>query len=356
MKLEQIRAAINKTDRELVALLSKRMELAIRTRPFKKNTLDTGREQAVLDNADSARYGLLTGEFVKNTVKNIMAESRRLQDENYELVAFQGEHGAYSEIACRQLVPDHSAYIPCEKFRDVFTGVEQGAFDVGIVPVENSLEGAVTQVNNLLVKTGLKVVGETVVSVDHCLLALKGTNPDEIKTVYSHPQALGQCGEYIDNNNLEPRPYYDTAGAAKMLLDINTPAAAIASRLCAEIYGLKIIKEHIEDDNTNQTRFLMISREPAKTEGNKCSLVFSTTHKAGKLLEILSVFADAGVNLTRIASMPHREDQGNYNFFLDFEGSDKDPVIMDVVAKVKSHSQTMNFLGCYSAAASGHSV
>ncbi|MBN2801988.1 MAG: prephenate dehydratase [Deltaproteobacteria bacterium] len=349
MRLEQIRAAINKSDRDLISLLAKRMELAIRTRPFKKDTLDTGREEAVIKNAKNARFGVLTEDFVEEIIKGIMSESRKLQDKNLTLVAFQGEHGAYSEIACRQLVKDNGAYIPNEKFRDVFEGVEMGAFDVGIVPVENSLEGAVTQVNNLLVKTKLKVIGETVVRIDHCLMAKKGTDPKEIKIVYSHPQALGQCAEFINKNNLEARPYYDTAGAAKMIIDKNRPAGAIASPLCADFYGLEIIQEHIEDDNSNQTRFLMLSKEPLKEEGNKCSLVFSTTDEAGQLLKVLSIFADNKINLTRIASMPNREDHGNYNFFLDFEGSDRDPAIVKIIEDVKANSQSMNFLGCYKA-------
>lgn len=347
MKLQQIRDAIDKTDRELVSLLAKRMELGLRTRPFKKDTLDTSREKAVLERADKSRLGLLEKAFVQDAFTSIMAESKRLQNQDLSLVAFQGEHGAYSELASRKLVPQKAAYIPCSRFSEVFDGVENGGFDIGIVPVENSLEGAVTQVNNLLTGTNLKVVGETVVSIDHCLLVRPGLDHREIKAVYSHPQALGQCSGFIERNGLEARPYYDTAGAAKMLIEEEVNAAAIASSLCAEIYGLDILKKHIEDDASNQTRFLMLSKTASKVEGNKCSLVFSTTHEAGKLFEVLQVFANAKVNLTRIASMPHREDQGNYNFFLDFEGNQNDPQIKEVIGAVKSHSKNLNFLGCY---------
>ncbi|MBN2341207.1 MAG: prephenate dehydratase [Deltaproteobacteria bacterium] len=351
MKLQRIREAIDKTDRELVSLLAKRMELGLRTRPYKKDTLDTSREKAVLERADKARLGLLESEFIQKTFKAIMAESKRLQNEDLSLVAFQGEHGAYSEIASRKLMPTQAAYIPCNRFSEVFEGVTDGGFDIGIVPVENSLEGAVTQVNNLLTQTNLKVVGETVVPIDHCLLARPGSDHREIKAVYSHPQALGQCSGFLERNNLEPRPYYDTAGAAKMLIDEDMNAAAIASPLCAEIYGLEILKEHIEDDASNQTRFLMLSKNAYAGEGDKCSLVFSTTHEAGKLFEVLQVFANAKVNLTRIASMPHREDQGNYNFFLDFEGNQNDPKISAVIDAVAHHSKNLNFLGCYPSAA-----
>jgi prephenate dehydratase len=134
-----------------------------------------------------------------------------------------------------------------------------------------------------------------------------------------------------------------------MIIDKNSPAGAIASPLCADFYGLEIIQEHIEDDNSNQTRFLMLSKESSKEEGNKCSLVFSTTDEAGQLLKVLSIFADNKINLSRIASMPNREDQGNYNFFLDFEGSDRNPAIIKIIEDVKNNSQSMNFLGCYKA-------
>ncbi|MBN2529357.1 MAG: prephenate dehydratase [Deltaproteobacteria bacterium] len=348
MKLQRIREAIDKTDRELVSLLAKRMELGLRTRPYKKNTVDTSREKAVLERANQARLGLLEEQFVTDTFMAIMAESKRIQNMDLSLVAFQGDHGAYSEIASRNLVPHKAAYIPCTRFSDVFSGVMDGGFDIGIVPVENSLEGAVTQVNNLLTQTELKVVGETVVPIHHCLLVRPGTDHREIKAVYSHPQALGQCSGFLERNGLEPRPYYDTAGAAKMLIEEDITAAAIASPLCAEIYGLEILKEHIEDDASNQTRFLMLSKTPYdKEDGDKCSLVFATTHEAGKLFEVLQVFAEAKVNLTRIASMPHRQDKGNYNFFLDFEGNENDPKIRSVIEAVRSHSKNLNFLGCY---------
>ncbi|MBN2714971.1 MAG: prephenate dehydratase [Deltaproteobacteria bacterium] len=353
MKLQRIREAIDKTDRELVSLLARRMELGLRTRPYKKNTFDESREKAVLERADRARLGLLEQNFIFDTFKAIMAESRRIQNQDLVLVAFQGEHGAYSEIASRNLVPEKAAYLPCSKFSDVFSGVDDGGFDIGIVPVENSLEGAVTQVNNLLTQTNLKVVGETVVPIHHCLMVKPGTDHREVKAVYSHPQALGQCAGFLERNNLEPRPYYDTAGAAKMLIEEDVTAAAIASPLCADIYGLEILKEHIEDDASNQTRFLMLSKTPYEgKDGDKCSLVFATTHEAGKLFEVLRVFADAKVNLTRIASMPHREDKGNYNFFLDFEGNEHDPKIRDVIEAVRSHSKNLNFLGCYPSSAS----
>jgi prephenate dehydratase len=238
-------------------------------------------------------------------------------------------------VAARQLVPK-GAYIPCLEFIDVFRGVEEGYFDLGVVPVENSLEGAVTQVNDLLTTTDLKVIGEVKVTVSHCLLATEATDYREIRQVFSHPQALAQCRNFLMRNKLEARPYYDTAGAAKMLARENPrAAAAIASSLCAELYDLEIIKEGIEDGPSNSTRFLLLSREPHPDNGDKTSTIFAVPHEAGRLYAVLKLFADAEINLTRIASMPLRSDPGNYSFFLDFEGSDKDAKVAEVLKKME---------------------
>jgi prephenate dehydratase len=250
-------------------------------------------------------------------------------------------------VAARQLVPK-GAYIPCLEFIDVFRGVEEGYFDLGVVPVENSLEGAVTQVNDLLTTTDLKVIGEVKVTVSHCLLATEATDYREIRQVFSHPQALAQCRNFLMRNKLEARPYYDTAGAAKMLARENPrAAAAIASSLCAELYDLEIIKEGIEDGPSNSTRFLLLSREPHPDNGDKTSIIFAVPHEAGRLYAVLKLFADAEINLTRIAAMPLRSDPGNYSFFLDFEGSDKDATVAGVLKKMEDLAKWVKYLGSY---------
>jgi prephenate dehydratase len=252
-------------------------------------------------------------------------------------------------VASRLLVPA-GAYIPCLEFLDVFRGVEEGYLDLGVVPVENSLEGAVTQVNDLLTTTDLNVIGEVKVAVNHCLLATEATDYREIRVVYSHPQALAQCRDFLMRNKLEPRPYYDTAGAAKMLARENPKAAAaIASSLCAELYNLDIIKEGIEDGPSNSTRFLLLSREPYAGQGDKTSIVFAVAHEAGQLYGVLKLFADAEINLTRISSMPLRSDPSNYSFFLDFEGSQQDAKVQEVLKKTEKMSISLKNLGSYPA-------
>ena len=349
MKLAEIRTKIDKIDRELLVLLQERMGLALRSKKFKESISDQQREEDVMARVERLNLDLVERSFTRQLLKTIIEESKRLQEEDRPLVAFQGEHGAYGEVAARHLVPE-GAYIPCLEFIDVFRGVEEGYLDLGVVPVENSLEGAVTQVNDLLTTTGLKVIGEAKVTVSHSLLATEATDYREIRQVYSHPQALAQCRGFLMRNKLEARPYYDTAGAAKMLARENPKAAAaIASALCAELYDLEIIKEGIEDGPSNSTRFLLLSRDPCETGGEKTSLIFATAHEAGRLYGVLRLFADADINLTRIASMPLRSDPSNYAFFLDFEGSEKDDRVAAVLQKMGELTISLKYLGSYPA-------
>ncbi len=222
--------------------------------------------------------------------------------------------------------------------------------DLGAVPIENSLEGAISRVNDLLTRTDLKVVGEARVPINRHLLAPRGTDRRDLRVVYSHPQALGQCHRFLEEAGLESRPFYDTAGAAHMVArERPRAAAAIASSLAADLYGLEVLDEGIADESSNTTRFLVLARE-ATRGGNKCSVVFVTPHQAGRLFAVLSLFADRGINLTRIASMPCRSNPENYTFFLDFEGSDEAPEIQSLLTEVEESAIEYRFLGCYPAA------
>jgi prephenate dehydratase/chorismate mutase len=352
MELADLRKKIDGIDSEILKLLGKRMEFALRTRKMKSGVDDPAREKEVLDAAAKRSKGLVRPEFSQKVLRDIIEESKSLQRKNPKLAGFQGEHGAYSEVAAREFdggwVP-----IPCPEFIDVFEGVSKAQFDYGIVPVENSLAGAVTQVNDLLVETDLRIVGEVKVPVHHCLLALPDTDYRDIKVVYSHPMALAQCRGFISRNKLEPRSYYDTAGAAMMLANERPKAAAaIASRLCAEIYDLEILKENIEDHESNYTRFVILSKELGGATGNKCTIIFSTAHKAGALFSVLKLFSDAKMNLTRIESRPVQKDPGNFAFLLDFQGSDADPKVAQVLGEVQKETKSYRFLGCYKEAQS----
>jgi prephenate dehydratase len=333
-------------DRELIQLLEGRVELALRLAKLEETGTDAEVQKAV-EGILGRCAGLVTSEFVREIYRRVLGESDRLRAASTKMVGFQGEHGAYGEVASRMLVPG-GAYMPCLEFADVFDGVETGLFDLGVVPVENSLEGAVTQVNDLLTSTRLKIIGEVKVPIHHCLLAPPGCDLDDIRIVYSHPQALAQCRKFLLKHRFEARPFYDTAGAAKMI-DRDRPlaTAAIASELCSKLYGMSIVEKGIEDADSNSTRFQLLAKQPFVGQGEKCSVIFAVKHESGALQSVLTLFSEADINLTRISSSPRKGDPGNYTFFLDFEGSEHDPKIRKVLDEVGRRTAEMLFLGCY---------
>lgn len=345
MTLQEIRKKLDKIDFQLLKLLNSRMELGLETKKFKKSVEDSQREAEVLEKIRNRSSALIAPQFCEKLFKEIISESKKLQSRNYKLIGYQGEHGAYGEVAARlwknELVP-----IACTEFTEVFEGVDSGLYDYGIVPVENTLGGVVSQVNQLILKTNLYVVGAITLPIHHCLLAIAGTDYRELRAVYSHYQALEQCHHFIARNNLEPIPFYDTAGAAKMIAEKGpTASAAIASNLCAELYDLEIIKENIEDFDQNITRFLVFAKEENKDKGSKCSIVFSTEHKAGTLFSALEVFAKKNINLTRIESIPNL--QGSFAFFLDFVGSKDDAAVTTALEEVEKITSNFRLMGCY---------
>lgn len=352
MDLREIRKLIDRLDNELLAVLNRRMEYVVRARNFKDNIEEPSREEEVLAAIERASRGLIVPEFSKRLYQAIIEESKRLQGMPSRLIGFQGEHGAYSEIALHVFAKEavgmpHSS-IPHMEFADVFEGVQSGALDFGIVPVENSIAGNVQQVDDLLLETELHVVGEVNLDIHHCLLSLQETDYRDIKAVYSHPQALAQCRGFITRNRLEAKASYDTAGAALMVAKERPGATAvIASKLAADIYRLQILKERIEDNPRNRTRFLVLAREASAEPGEKCSVVFTVPDVSGALSRVLAAFSEAEINLTRIGSRPLSKEPGVVAFYLDFVGTDRDPKISSVLKRVERETRTLRILGCY---------
>lgn len=349
MKLDQIRKKIDQIDDEILSLLGERMELGLRAKKLKKFIRDKEREKQVLRRLKEhcRNLHLIESDFVEKLFLEVMMENRKLQEKEKCLIGFQGEHGAFGEVAAKyydsQLVT-----IPCLEFADVFEGVREGSLDLGIVPVENSLGGSINQVNEQLLKSSLKVLAAVKLRINLCLLALPQAHLRDIKTVYSHPQALSQCRSFLMENRLESRSYYDTAGAARMLKKeaLNT-AAAIANPLCEKLYNLKIIKDNIEDNSSNFTRFLILTKEEKRTKANRCSIIFSIPHKTGALFSILEIFARAKINLTRVESFPQRDNPGSYIFFLDFEIKENLNQVSKILEEVRLKTRMLKYLGCY---------
>jgi prephenate dehydratase/chorismate mutase len=345
MTLKDLRDDIDRIDARLLSLIDERMEKALLTRAFKAGVADSGREEAVIERITRSSRCLAKPEFTAELWKRMIAEARAIQEERPKTVGFQGEHGANSEVAARAWDASAAA-MPCLEFSDVFDAVRDGLFDFGIVPVENTLGGIVGPVNSILINTDLKIVAAVDMPISHCLLAVPGADHREIRSAYSQSQALAQCRNFLARNKLEPRPYYDTAGAARMIAqERRRDTAAIANRFAAEIYDLEIIKDEIQDSENNRTRFLVIAKESSPRAGNKCSAVFSTEDKAGALFKTLEIFARADINLTRIESVPNKP--GDYAIFLDFDGSDADERVAKAISEASGVARDFRVLGCY---------
>jgi len=264
-----------------------------------------------------------------------------------ERVAFQGEPGAYSEMATMQYFRS-SNLLPLKSLQEVFDALRNGVADFGVVPIENSIEGSVNETYDLLLGTDSVVSGEIYQRVRHCLIVNKGEGSN-IKSVYSHPQALAQCRRYLQERKLTAIAAYDTAGAVKMIKQKkDMQAAAIASRRAAELYNMDILEEGIEDSKNNFTRFLIISKATTKSTGHDgTSMIFSVKHIPGALYSILEEFANRKINLTKIESRPTKEKPWEYNFYVDFEGHISDKIIKEAVESVKKKAAFIKILGSY---------
>ncbi|MGE5483438.1 MAG: prephenate dehydratase [Ignavibacteriales bacterium] len=263
-------------------------------------------------------------------------------------MAYQGEPGAFSEAAALQMEPAAQP-VPCRTLAEVFAKVETRQVDAGLVPVENSLAGSVGETYDLLLTHNLVVTGETVLPIDHCLMALPDTELCQVRQVFSHPQALSQCDAYLGSLGAECVPHYDTAGAAKYIKESGAAtAAAVASRRAAGIYGLRILAEQIQSNRENFTRFYRIEREH-RSPGLRSRTVFvvGLPHHPGSLFMALSSFACRGINLTKIESRPVRRNPWEYVFFLEFEGHVDDWQVRPALDELRSKTSMLRTLGSF---------
>lgn len=267
-------------------------------------------------------------------------------------VAFQGEVGAYSEIAVYKCFGSNVEIKPCKYLSDVFKSVETGEVDYGVVPVENSLEGSVTQTYDLFLAYDLKVYGEVIIKITHCLIVHPGTKLEDVKTIYSHPQALAQCRSFLEKLNCQVIPTYDTAGSVKMIKEGGLKdAGAIASERAAKAYDMSVVARDIGDSPNNYTRFFVLSKEDAPYTGlDKTSIIFSIKSYPGSLYNILGEFALRNINLTKIESRPTRKTPWEYNFYLDFEGHRTEKRCQEALEAIKDKTIFLRVLGSYKAA------
>jgi len=293
--------------------------------------------------------------FARGDVKEVyrMIGTTETNEAKNPRVAFQGEPGAFSGEAARKLLGHEVELIPCETFEKMFAEVEGASSDYCLAPIENSLFGSVHQNYDLLLKHSLSIVGETNLRIIHNLIAAPGTKIDDVKRVYSHPVALGQCRRFLSGRpEMRPVAAYDTAGSVKMIMESREAgAAAIASAAAAEVYGARILVPGIEDDQVNFTRFLLLAREDACAEpppdADKTSIVFSLENRTGSLYRAMAVFALRDIDLMKIESRPLIGRPWEYSFYLDFIGAQTEPRIRNALANLREFATSVKVLGSY---------
>jgi prephenate dehydratase len=263
-------------------------------------------------------------------------------------IAFQGEPGAYSEQALLGHFGEVET-LPCESFDRVFEAVHAGACDAAMVPIENSLAGSIHQNYDLLLRHDLVIVGEWSLRVRHCLIALPGVDRSEIRKARSHPQALGQCADYLQRHGIIAEQAFDTAGSVRLLKESgDRDTAAIASRRAAELNGMQILEEGIEDDPENFTRFLAIQREPKAFQGEaKTSIVFTLKNQPGALFKAMSVFALRDIDLTKIESRPLQGSPWEYLFYVDLIGDTREETVRRALDHLGEYATMLRVLGSY---------
>lgn len=282
------------------------------------------------------------------------------------IAAFQGVPGAYSQLACRQLLGKGIKTLACETFEEAFAAVENGKAGIGILPIENSLAGSIHQNYDLLLSHDLAIVGETRLKVEHVLMCHPGTSLAKLSTVRSHPQALAQCSRFFaGNKKVKAVSYFDTAGAAQSLAE-EAPGniGAIASSLAAELYGLKVLKRNLQNHADNYTRFLAITKAKGraaarkalakggqKTGPAKTSIAFMPArNQVGTLFRALGVFALRDIDLLKIESRPNPLSPFEYWFYLDFAGGQGEAKVDKALDHLREGAQSLKVLGSYPAA------
>jgi len=351
MSLEEMRKKIDAVDEKIVKLIAQRIQqsqaIGDEKQKSRKPIEDAKREGNVLAHIEAlARAENLDEKEILSVYRQIIKLSKIVQGLT---VAFQGEIGAYSEEAVFQYFGHSVTAKPSESFDSVFKLVEQGEVSFGVVPVENSLEGSISRVYDLLLNSNLQVCGELDLRIIHCLIANRGATLSTIKKVYSHPQALGQSQTFLNHLGVESISIYDTAGSVKMIKEQKMlDSAAVASARAAEIYNMKILAREIEDNPNNFTRFFILSKTDSPPTGmDKTSIVFSVKHEPGALYDAIKEFADSKINLTKIESRPTRQKAWEYNFYLDFEGHRQDKIVKDTLQRLEKHTLFLKVLGSY---------
>ena len=374
MDLSQLRQQIDTIDRQIVDLYEKRMDVSRQVAEYKietgKKVFDKQREQEKIAGVKALTHNDFNSHGVEELFEQIMSMSRKLQ---YQLLAahgsegrlpfigvdeletecarvvYQGAEGSYSQAAMRKFFGENVNAFHVESFRDAMSAIDEGSADFAVLPIENSTAGIVNEIYDLLVEFENYIVGEQVIPIEHCLLALPGTKMEEIKRVYSHPQSLMQSARYLSEHDWQQISMQNNAFAAlKVAKDKDQTQAAIASEYAGETYGLEILEKGINDSDSNSTRFIIVTNQKIfRKNANKISLCLEIPHESGSLYHILSHFIYNNLNMTKIESRPIPERNWEYRFFVDFEGRFEDHAVQNALRGLRDETIAFRILGTY---------
>lgn len=373
--LEKLRSEIDVIDRQIVDLFEKRMKICGEVAEFKietgKKVFDRDREKSKIETLTQLTHNDFNKHGIEELFLQIMAMSRKLQyqllakngvvgrlpfiaipdvDREKVRVVFQGVEGAYSEAAMRQYFSKNITSFHVERWRDAMEAIQEGAADYAVLPIENSSAGIVADVYDLLMEYDNYIVGEQVIRCEHALLGLEGTKLEEIKTVYSHPQALSQCSKFLEEHReWKQIPVENTAVAVKKVMEEqDSTKAAIGSLFAAKCFGASVLKEHIYYNELNSTRFIIVSNQRVfREDAGKISICFELPHKSGSLYNMLSHFIYNNLNMSRIESRPIPGKNWEYRFFVDFEGNLADSGVKNALRGIQEEANYFKILGNY---------
>ena len=375
LDLNKIRNEIDEVDASIVDLFEKRMKLCKNVAQYKietgKRVLDRQREQEKINKVINLTQDDFNRHGIEELFTQIMAISRKLQyqvlslngmgiDTEFERinalnrkdikVVYQGVPGAYSHQAMLNYFGKDINNFNVVTFKEAMEAIRDGQADYAVLPIENSTAGIVNDVYDLLVEFDNYIVDQTDVIVRHALLGTMDSSMEDIKVVYSHPQGLMQCHEFLEEHKeWQHIAQANTAGSAKKVLEENDKSqAAIASTIAAEIYGLKELKENINNNNENTTRFIIVGKNKVYTENaSKICISFEISHKSGTLYNILSHFIYNGLNMTKIESRPIKNKSWEYRFFAEFEGRLDEPAVLNAIRGIMEEANVVKILGNY---------
>ncbi len=348
--LKHLREKIESVDREILRLLNTRAEIVFEVGKIKSkenlNFYDPKRESEILNRLALQNQGLFPSHAVSAVFHEIISACRSLEIKLD--VVYLGPEATNTHMACLDHFGTSISAVPKDNIPEIFEAVERGEASYGVVPIENTTEGSVSRTLDMLIESDAKIFGEILIRITHDLLSQNG-KPEDVRRIYSHPQALGQCRKWL-RKNYPSVPLVETASTAKaaQMAAGDSTAAAVAGSFAARLYGLKVVRSQIEDYFHNYTRFLVLSRQDAERTGkDRTSILLSISHAPGTLHQALKHFSDGGINLTRIESRPVRDRAWEYVFFIDFEGHVKDEPIEKLLAELETKTFFLKRLGSY---------